>query len=633
MGVGEDSLAKNIVVFMDGTRNKPSDRRVLTDTNVWKLYEAASSSHKGHESHAKYIRGVGTERKEQVTSPADDLRLHRIREWNPPAHPAKRASQIVARISKRVALKYGASAVGWGVADRIREAYEFICRHYDPGDQVFLFGFSRGAFEARSLAGFVDSVGLLLKSQATGPDARRLVDKAYEIYRRGDEESLFFLRKFLRRVVRLAVPGPATDFRPSTEVRLHFVGVWDTVEALGIGEVKLGPLVLKNKSLPVVGKHTAYHLAKALPQNVQHGRHALAIHELRTKFEPLLWDGPFPGQDSAQVWFAGAHADVGGGYPDTLMSDIALSWMADEACRCSSNGPSLVFNGVPPPSAHQTPLAPHHAIQGDFFWATPAQRDAVSNFASHLPEVTATFSVHQSAVQRLFSSDATAYGIYPFEKDYKWTKHLPGGRNYPNSVAEVLSALDDLTVRLHVATVMANDVKASVMSSANSTSRIGNSSAPPSWRGTQTVEGLLLAETFVSTLWWDLDQGDAVVPTRLADALALLFVFGHVSAIEDFVSETTARARELAQEAGQSAQSGSKVRKRWLQNFHDLCEAAHIAASLCPALCLAEAGRIRHEVCKARADLWETLPIDVFPEKAIFKIRPPKPPAGSDPTP
>ena len=200
-------MSKNILLFMDGTRNKPSDRRQLKDTNVWKLYEAAASSHHGRERHAQYIRGVGTEREEDVESPADDLRFFRIREWNPPAHPVKRVTQLVRRIPQRLALKYGASAVGWGVSDRIRDAYAYICRHYETGDHVYLFGFSRGAFEARSLAGFVDSVGLLLRSQAVGPDARRLVDMAYDIYRRRDEESLAFLRKFLRRMTRLASAG------------------------------------------------------------------------------------------------------------------------------------------------------------------------------------------------------------------------------------------------------------------------------------------------------------------------------------------------------------------------------------------------------------------------------------------
>ena len=123
-------MSKNILLFMDGTKHKPSDRCQLEDTNVWKLYEAPSISQLGLETHAKYLRGVGTEREKNVDAPADDLRLFRIRQWNPPARAAKRVGLLAHRFSKRMLLKYPASAVGWGVADSIREAYAFICRHY-----------------------------------------------------------------------------------------------------------------------------------------------------------------------------------------------------------------------------------------------------------------------------------------------------------------------------------------------------------------------------------------------------------------------------------------------------------------------------------------------------------------------
>jgi uncharacterized protein (DUF2235 family) len=612
-------MPKNILLFMDGTRNKPSDRQLRKDTNVWKLYDASSTSQSGRETHAKYVRGVGTEREEDITSPADDLRLFRIREWYPPAQAAKRTARLVARIPKRIALKYGASAVGWGVSDRIREAYGFICRHYDPGDQVFVFGFSRGAFEARSLAGFVDFVGLLLKSQATGPDARRLVDMAYEIYRRGDEQSLLFLRRFLRRVARIAAPGPATDFRKSTEVRLHFVGVWDTVEALGVGEVRVGPLVLKNRHLPVIGKHTTYHLARALPPNVQHGRHALALHELRVKFEPLLWDAPISGQDLTQMWFAGAHADVGGGYPDTRLSDIALNWMADEASKCSANSAApLVLNGVPRAIAADVALLPHHAIQGDFFWATPAPREPVLNFPTLAPQVNATFAVHRSAIDRLFDSAATTYEVYPFEKDFKWTRHLPGGKQYPQDVAGVLSALDDHAVRLQ-----ASSAAAGAVPSTAATAALPAGTAVPSrvaWRLVQDVTELRLFEEYVARKRAGFARADVDVP-KLADALALLLAFGRSPSVDGFVEAMTQRSHKLARLAEVSTESGLKIRARWLPRFDQLCKAARIAESICPATSLAHAAQVRGELCKARNDLQGKLPylaprkIPPFPKK------------------
>ncbi|HEX4235640.1 MAG TPA: DUF2235 domain-containing protein [Caldimonas sp.] len=618
-------MPKNILLFMDGTRNKPSDERFRKDTNVWKLYDAASASRNGREIYAKYVRGVGTHREEDVTSPADDLRLFRIREWYPPARAAKRVARRVAQIPKRIALKYGASPVGWGVSDRIRDAYGFICRHYDPGDQVFVFGFSRGAFEARSLSGFVDSVGLLLKSQATGPDTRRLVDMAYEIYRRGDEKSLRFLRRFLRRVARLGAPGPATDFRKATEVRLHFVGVWDTVEALGIGEAKVGPLVLKNKSLPVVGKHTTYHLAKALPANVQHGRHALAIHELRAKFEPLLWDASSSGQDLSQLWFAGAHADVGGGYPETGLSDIALDWMADEASRCSAKGAaaSLAFNGMPRAAVADAARLPHHAIQGDFFWATPTPRESMLNFHALAPQVSATLAVHPSAIDRLFDSTATSYEVYPFEKDFKWTRALPGSKRYPQDVAGALSALDDHAVRMHASSLATRALTHAASTAADQA---------VAWRLVQDVTDLRLFDAYVARKRAGFARGDVDV-SRLADALALLLAFGRSSSVGGFVQVMTQRSQRLVRVARLSTDFGLKIRNRWLPRFADLCKAARVAERICPATHLAKATQIRGGLCKARDDLQQELPylaprkIPPFPKKPK-----PGPPTGPSST-
>jgi uncharacterized protein (DUF2235 family) len=619
-------MSKNILLFMDGTRNKPSDKRQLKDTNVWKLYEAASASLGGRETYARYIRGVGTEREEDVESPADDLRLFRLREWNPPAHPAKRVVRLVRRVPRRLALKYGASAVGWGISDRIRDAYGFLCRHYESGDHVYLFGFSRGAFEARSLAGFVDSVGLLLRSQAVGPDARRLVDMAYEIYRRGDEESLMFLRRFLRRMTRLAAPGPATDFRKSTEVRLHFVGVWDTVEATGIGELKLGPLTLENKHLPFVGRHTSYHLARSLPLNVRHGRHALAIHELRTRFEPLLWDAPFRGQEVSQVWFAGAHADVGGGYPDTRLSDIALNWLADEATLTSAKTAApLVFSGIPRAVAPKGPLLPHHAIQGDFFWATPAPRAPMVCSTALSPEVTATFSVHASAVDRLFDGAATTYEAYPFEKDYGWTRYFPKGTHYPQGVAGVLSLLDDLSVRLHVSRAVADDARVVRDKASPSVSTSSPAAGPAAWRRVQDVSELRLAERYVSQRRAGFGRSGVNVDD-LCDALALLLAFERVPTVDRFVHVMTERACKLTRVADLSTEFGLEIRSRWLPRFDDVCQAARLAEASCPAQVMSAATRIRSDLCTARNDLQAELPYTAPAAAKIKKRAPPLPP-------
>ena len=558
-------MGKNILVFMDGTRNKPSDQRIRKDTNVWKLYRAAAKRHDGDEETVLYVRGVGTMRDESVEAPADDLRLSRIGEWNPPSGPAKRLARLVQAIPKRLALKFGASAVGWGVADRIREGYGFICRHYVPGDQVYLFGFSRGAFEARSLAGFIDAVGLLLQDKAYGPDARRLVDKAYEIYRQRDPKAREFLAKFLRRMTRRSAPAPATDFHKATNVRLHFLGVWDTVEALGIGELEVAGVKLGNAQVPFVRRHTMHHAAAALPANVQRGRHALAGHELRRKFEPLLWDAPLEGQDLKQVWFAGAHADVGGGYQETHLSDLALWWMADEVNDVGAETPEQIrFSKLPGKPDPEPTLLPHHALQGDFFWADPAPRHAMVNFGSLDPAVRATLSLHPSMVSRLFDSTATTYESYSFVKDYEWTARLPGGKTYPGDVAGALSWLDDLSVQMHVAGLEAGP--AGVGASSPSGRR-------PAWHSVSSVAELRLAEEYVLRQARSISRWPREV-ARLEDALAVLIVCGRETALSRFIEAVEASSARLVRVAARSRRCGAQVRRRRLPIFDDLYRAA-----------------------------------------------------------
>ena len=401
---------------------------------------------------------------------------------------------------------------------------------------------------------------------------------------------------------------------------MHFVGVWDTVEAIGIGDVKLGPLTLRNKHLPGVRRHTGYHLPNLLPYNVKHGRHALAIHELRAKFEPLLWDAPFRGQELSQVWFAGAHADVGGGYPDTRLSDIALNWMAEEATQTSTKTASpLALDGLPRAIAPKVPLLPHHAIQGDFFWATPTPREPVVGFTTLSPEVAATFSVHASAIERLFDGAATTYVAYPFEKDCDWTKYLPKGTSYPQDVAGVLSYLDDVAVRLHVSDSVARDAKA--LRGKASTPSAPAAAAPAAWRRVQDVNELRLAEKWVADTRAGFGRSSVNV-TDLGDALALLLAFGREPTLDRFVQILTARAHKLMRVANLSTRFGLDIRQRWLPRFEAVYAAARLAESSCPAHVTTAATRIRSDLCAAKSALQDELPILALPT-ATFKKKPP----------
>ena len=207
--------------------------------------------------------------------------------------------------------KWIGGGLGVGVSQNIQQAYRFIANNYHPGDELFLFGFSRGAYTVRSLAGFIGAVGLLEKEHL------RRVPEAYQFYRLPACKRKDSVPD--RRLKRLKRP-------PRTGIPIEFIGVWDTVGALGAPTPMLGRLTRRR-----VGFHNTH-----LGENVRHAYHALAVDERRRPFQPDLWTGnPRLGQTIRQVWFAGVHSNVGGSYPDTGLSDIALKWMA---WRAASHG-------------------------------------------------------------------------------------------------------------------------------------------------------------------------------------------------------------------------------------------------------------------------------------------------------
>ena len=185
--------------------------------------------------------------------------------------------------------------------------YRYIVQNYAPGDELFLFGFSRGAYTIRSLCGLINNCGIVQR-----PDAR-LIQTAFDHYKQssgpykpGGNMPIAFRK--------------AHSHRSRT---IKFVGVWDTVGAMGIPISFLGFLDDKDEFCDT-----------EIGSNVDIARHALAIDERRRDFEPTVWK-PKAGTDMKQVWFLGAHSDVGGSYkPDkdgTLLSDIPLGWMMHEA--------------------------------------------------------------------------------------------------------------------------------------------------------------------------------------------------------------------------------------------------------------------------------------------------------------
>ncbi|HJQ36579.1 MAG TPA: DUF2235 domain-containing protein [Thermoanaerobaculia bacterium] len=199
-------------------------------------------------------------------------------------------------------------AFGEGLARNVRDGYRQLVQNYAEGDEIYFFGFSRGAYTARSIAGMIRCCGLVRKEHAGK------ISEAYEIYRQRDAMG--------------ADKPEAVEFREkySREIRVKFVGVWDTVGALGVPLGRMLRMLSRRKH----GFHDT-----ALSRSIDNAFHALAIDEKRYTFEPSLWTvKPREGQRVEQVWFVGAHSDVGGGYKETDLSDCALQWMLERAREC-----------------------------------------------------------------------------------------------------------------------------------------------------------------------------------------------------------------------------------------------------------------------------------------------------------
>jgi uncharacterized protein (DUF2235 family) len=196
---------------------------------------------------------------------------------------------------------------GRGINRQIRRAYGWLASQYRPGDRIFLFGYSRGAYAVRSLGGVIDRVGLVRREEAT----ERVIRQAYRHYRLGPDRPV--ARDFARAFCHVEAP-------------IEMVGVWDTVKALGLRLPLLWMLTDKRNQF-----HN-HHLGAS----IRHGFHALALNETRAVFEPVMWECPpgWPG-NVQQVWFKGSHSDVGGQvgtFPVARpLANIPLVWMLERA--------------------------------------------------------------------------------------------------------------------------------------------------------------------------------------------------------------------------------------------------------------------------------------------------------------
>ena len=260
---------KKLAVYFDGTWNTPVDR-----TNVYKLYKLTKDVD-ATQQQATYIHGVGTE---------------------------KGGVGLIAAFRN-----FLGGAFGDGLSKNICDGYEWLIQRYEDGDQIFLFGFSRGAYTARSLAGLIRNCGVLR------PESIDQVGAAYGIYRDHQPPDSDSTVEFRRRHSRV--------------VAVDFIGVWDTVGSLGIPVTGL--------DLPGFKRHYQFHDTH-LSDNTRAAYHALAVNEYREPYAPTLWTpktGKVRELPVEQRWFIGAHSNVGGGYSPDLLCNPPCLWIQEMAIR------------------------------------------------------------------------------------------------------------------------------------------------------------------------------------------------------------------------------------------------------------------------------------------------------------
>lgn len=191
-------------------------------------------------------------------------------------------------------------ATGVGLSENIIQCYRFLVNNYQDGDQVFLFGFSRGAYTVRSLGGLISKIGLLPKSQ------EYWLPEGYDLYRSTAKAEK--LAKYRR-------------LNKSRDITICMIGVWDTVGALGI------PVGI----LSAIGKDKYQFHDVSLPTPVEHAYQALAVDEQRVDFAPSVWNKKRANQTLEQMWFPGVHTNIGGGYADNGIANHTLHWMIEKA--------------------------------------------------------------------------------------------------------------------------------------------------------------------------------------------------------------------------------------------------------------------------------------------------------------
>jgi uncharacterized protein (DUF2235 family) len=289
-------MAKNIILCSDGTGNKGG---YGADTNVFNFYNAIEIHDKNNEQVTFYDNGVGT--------------------------------------NKNKIFRILGGAFGCGFEDNVKDLYEFLVRNYALGDQVYMLGFSRGAATIRAFAGMIEECGLLDKTHESccideQLDEEKLhiqLDKAIKAYRtnkKKPETSCLFKEQ-------MAIEHEL--YAPEGNLGIKFIGVWDTVSALGFPKEWSKGIEYLFTTLDCLSDYVLPHnyYNYQLNKNVENVYHAIAIDDERKTFHPKVWNENVVNRPEyiEQVWFSGVHSNVGGGYPRSGMAFVTLDWMMTRA--------------------------------------------------------------------------------------------------------------------------------------------------------------------------------------------------------------------------------------------------------------------------------------------------------------
>jgi uncharacterized protein (DUF2235 family) len=391
---------RNIIICCDGTGNEISENI----SNVLKLYRCLRKTEKTEPRQLVYYDpGVGT--------------LARPDPW----HKLKQDFNTILGL-----------ATGYGLDDNVLAAYDFLARNYQHGDQIYLFGFSRGAYTVRVLAGLIHKIGLIT------PEQINLAGSGLIAYKQFSSDEAPKLRARFKSAIEVAagedavqtVFDNAAQFARITSSRwptIRFVGVWDTVASVIVPRAD-------RFYLPSL-EELAFTLVNP---SVQTFRQAISIDERRCMFRLKKWDDPqtykhnrfndahAEPQDILQVWFAGVHADIGGGYPEkeSGLSKYPLLWMIDEAAKCGLQVNQATVNqlawGVQRKGSPYSYVVPdvrgdlHHSLSGAWWLLEYLPKSASykewperqAYFGYYIPDGEPRFIpdgavIHESALQRM----------------------------------------------------------------------------------------------------------------------------------------------------------------------------------------------------------------------------------------